>query len=303
MPSTQEFRRRIKSVNSTRQITRAMEMVASVKMQKAIRAMQNSRTYTQTSWNLLELLSRVTSPAAHPLLQKRKIKKSGVVVVTSDRGLCGSYNTSILQKTKSFINKEIYFGLDAEIAADLDLVSVGQKGTSHVIKMKNGELVAEFTGFGREIEFDEIIPISKLMIDQYVNGIYDQVVVIYSHFESTIKQTPVVKQILPITKEHIDIPALWQKPSEHFDNVEFKFEPNADKLLDTILEQFTRMQLYGAMLEANASEHSSRMFAMKNASDNALELIDDLTLTYNTVRQDKITSEIAEISGAAEAMK
>jgi F-type H+-transporting ATPase subunit gamma len=302
MPSTQEFRRRIKSVNSTRQITRAMEMVASVKMQKAVRAMQSTRSYIQTSWNLLELLGRVTSPDSHPLLNQRKAQKTGLITITSDRGLCGSYNTNIINKANSYAAGNVKIGEQAEIADNIDLVSIGQKGSGQVAKLSKSNLIAQFEGFGKEIDFEDILPVSKLMIDSYLEGRYDKVVLIYSHFESTLKQTPVAKQILPITRDHIDIPSLWEKPSENFNNVEFKFEPSPDAVLDRILIQFIKMQIYGALLEANASEHSARMFAMKNASDNAKDLINDLTLTYNTIRQDGITREIAEISGAAEAM-
>lgn len=302
MPSTQEFRRRIKSVNSTRQITRAMEMVASVKMQKAVRAMQNTRSYIQTSWNLLELLGRVTSPESHPLLNQRNVKKTGLITITSDRGLCGSYNTNIINKANSYALGNVKIGEKAEIADNIDLVSIGQKGSSQVAKMSKSNLIAQFAGFGKEIDFEDILPVSKLMIDSYLEKKYDKVVLIYSHFESTLKQTPVAKQILPITRDHIDIPSLWEKPSENYNNVEFKFEPSPDTVLNRILTQFIKMQIYGALLEANASEHSARMFAMKNASDNAKDLINDLTLTYNTIRQDGITREIAEISGAAEAM-
>ncbi len=301
MPSTQEFRRRIKSVNSTRQITRAMEMVSSVKMQKAQKAMRNARTYIQTSWNLLELLAKITSPDKHALLGKREIKKTGIIAITSDRGLCGSYNANVVNKTKSFAAKEIQMNISSH--TDLDLVTIGSKGSQQLAKLADGKLLAEFSGFDKEIEFDEIVPISKLMIDSYIDGTYDQVVIVYSHFESSLKQTPVVKQILPITSDHIDIPDLWIKISKEYLDVDFIYEPDADKILDMILAQFTRIQIYGALLEANASEHSARMVAMKNASDNAKDLIEDLTLTYNTIRQDNITREIAEISGAADAMK
>jgi len=303
MPSTQEFRRRIKSVNNTRQITKAMEMISSLKMQKAVKTIENARSYIQNSWNTLEMLGKITDPQNHPLLQKRtETKKIGVIVITSDRGLCGSYNTNILNKALAYAKGELKIGSETDIIANIDLVSVGKKGTNFIKKMPTGELIAEFTGFGREIEFGETTPIAKLMMDDYISGKYDRIVVIYSHFESAIKQTPVVKQILPITSEHIDIPDLWEKPTTNND-IEYKFEPNPDAVLKTILGQFIRIQIFGTVLEANASEHSARMMAMKNATDNAGDLIADLQLEYNTVRQGNITREIAEISGAAEAMK
>lgn len=303
MASTQEFRRRIKSVNSTSQITKAMEMVASVKMQKAQKTILAARSYIQNSWNTLEMLAKITSPDKHPLLKKRPVKKTGLMIITSDRGLCGGYNTNILNKTLSFIKKETKIGVDSTIIADLDLISIGQKGTSQIAKLPNGQLVAEFTGFGKEVEFAEISPVVKMIIDDYLAGKYDQIVVIYSHFESSLRQTPVVKQILPITTEHIDIPELWEKALAEEEKIEFKFEPDPDAILEAILKQFISIQIFGAILESNASEHSARMVAMKNATDNAKDLIDDLTLTYNSVRQDSITREIAEICAGAEAMR
>jgi F-type H+-transporting ATPase subunit gamma len=303
MPSTQEFRRRIKSVNNTKQITKAMQMIASIKMQKAVKTIRSARSYIQSSWNILGMLAKLTSPEKHPLLQSRPVKKIGVIVITSDRGLCGSYNTNILNKALSYAKGEIKLGVETDVIADLDLVSIGQKGTNFIKTLPKGELLAEFTGFGKEIEFEETKPIAKLMIDEYISGKYDQVVVIYSHFESPLKQTPVVKQILPITKDHIDIPELWEKSEEQEKQIEYKFEPNPDAILERILNQFIRMQIFGAVLESNASEHSARMFAMQSATDNASDLISELQLVYNTVRQGNITREIAEISGAAEAMK
>jgi len=301
MPSTQEFRRRIKSVTNTRQITKAMEMVASVKMQKAQKTIENARSYIQNSWNMLETLARVTSPEHHPLLHKREVKKVGLLVITSDRGLCGSYNSSIIQKTLAFAKGEEKIGIDTDMVADIDLVSIGKKASNPVRNLPNSKLVAEFTGLGKEIEFEEVRPITKLLIDDYINKKYDQIVIIYSHFESSLNQIPVIKQILPITSEHIDIKELWQ-PAENSNQENYIFEPSPDKVLKGVLNQFIRMQIYGAILESNASEHSARMVAMKNANDNAKELIDDLQLTYNSIRQNSITSEISEISAAVEAM-
>lgn len=327
MASTQEFRRRIKSVNNTKQITKAMQMIASIKMQKAVRTISAARSYIQNSWNTLEMLAEVTSPEKHPLLQARPAGKIGLIVVTSDRGLCGNYNTNILNKALAFARGEIKLGAvnndvilsEAKNLRDpsakpqddklsyFDIIAVGQKAANYARKINNSTLAAEFTGLGREIKFEETTPIAKLIIDDYISGEYDRIIVIYSHFESALKQTPVAKQILPITKEHIDMPELWETQPETSKNPpaggEYKFEPDPDTVLEGILSQFIRMQVYGAILEANASEHSARMFAMQNATDNATDLIDELRLIYNSVRQGNITREIAEISGAAEAMR
>jgi len=302
MASTQEFRRRIKSVNNTRQITKAMEMIASIKMQKAVKTAASLRSYVQNAWNMLELLARATSPEAHALLNPKESNRQAIILITSDRGLAGAYNSDVIRKLNAFLNDP---NSKFEIP-NTDLIAIGKKGAEYVKRYNIGNLIAEFPALD-EIDYDQAIPISKLAIDEYEKGNYGKVTVIYSHFESSLKQTPVAKQVLPITSEHIDIPELWQKAEDPSTSsgqgVEFKFEPNPDAVLARILPQFVRIQLFGAMIEANASEHSARMVAMKNATDNAKNLIDELRLVYNSVRQGNITREIAEISGAAEAMK
>lgn len=292
MPSTQEFRRRIKSVNNIKQITKAMEMIASIKMQKAVRAAVNTRSYTQNIWNMFERMAGLVLPKDHPLIAQREVKNTAIILVTSDRGLCGSYNGEIIKKFVQFAKEES--------PADYDVIAIGKRGAEYVKRYKTGNLVAEFAGF-EDINIESTIPISKMTIGEYLEEKYDRVMIIYSHFESSLKQTPVVRQILPLTDEHIDKPELWEKREEN-DN-DFKFEPTASEILDSILKQVLRAQIFGALLEANASEQSASMVAMKSATDNAGDLIDELQLIYNTVRQGNITSEIAEISGAAEAMK
>lgn len=304
MASTQEFRRRIKSVNNTKQITKAMEMVASVKMQKSIKSIMEARTYVQNSWNMLLKLANLTLPKNHPLLSPREAKRVAIIFVTSDRGLCGAFNSDALKKLTSYVKAECCPADNkCEFLGDCDIIAVGKKGAEFVNNYKIGRLIAAFDGLESNISFEDIVPISKLSNGEYLKGSYDKVVIIYSHFVSSLKQIPVVKQVLPLEKDHIDLPELWEQEDEKLDSLEYKFEPNPDEILEKLLYRFMRMQVYGAILEANASEHSSRMVAMKNATDNAGNLIDDLTLTYNTIRQNSITNEIAEISGAAEAMK
>ena len=295
MPSTQEFRRRIKSVSSTRQITKAMEMIASIKMQKATKIIAQARSYIQNAWNILYRLTEKSLPKDHPLITPREQKNVAVILITSDRGLCGSYNAEIIKKYLKF-TKEV------NDTNGIDVISVGKVGAAYVKRYKLGNLIAEFKGFENNIAVEDIIPISKMTNEEYLNGKYDRVVIIYSHFMSSIKQIPVAKQILPITRDHIDNSDLWVS-EDSSDDTEYKFEPDAATIIDRVLRQILRTQLFGAVLEANASEHSARMVAMKNATDNATDLVDELTLIYNSIRQSNITSEIAEISGAAEAMK
>lgn len=298
MPSTQEFRHRIKSANNTKQITKAMEMVSSVKMQKAIRTIHQARIYVQSSWNMLVHLANLTLPKNHRLLQANESGKTAIIFITSNRGLCGAYNSDLFKKLLSFIKKEQKFKSETP-----DIIAIGKTGADFVSKINAGNLIAAFDGFESDIQYEEIIPISKMTNGEYLKGNYSKVVVIYSHFASSLKQIPVVKQILPIDQDHIDLPEAWETQNTKKDIIEYKIEPNPDAVLDKLLYRFIRLQVFGAVLESNASEHSSRMVAMKNATDNAGNLINDLTLMYNTIRQNNITSEIAEISGAAEAMK
>lgn len=306
MASTQEFRRRIKSVNNTRQITKAMEMIASIKMQKAVRTAASLRGYVQNAWNMLELLAKTTSPESHPLLNSTESHRQAIVLITSDRGLAGAYNSDVIRKFNNYCssvseNSKTSQPSSSKNTSNIDIIAIGKKGAEYIKRYGIGNLIAEFPSLD-EINYEEVIPIAKMAIDEYVAGKYGKVSIIYSHFVSSLKQTPVTKQVLPITPEHIDIPELWEKKLE-FPQTEYKFEPNPDAVLERILPQFTRIQIYGAMIEGNASEHSARMVAMKNATDNAKNLIDELKLIYNSVRQGSITREIAEISGAAEAMK
>jgi len=295
MPSTQEFRRRIKSVNNTKQITKAMEMIASIKMQKSVRTIAQARSYIQNAWNILHMVTQKALSEDHPLIKATLANRTAVILITSDRGLCGSYNAEVIKKYISFIRNS---STDIEV----DIIAIGKVGAAYVKRYKLGNLVAEFKGLESNVSVEDIIPISKLTNGEFLAGKYNKVTIIYSHFVSSLKQTPVVKQILPITADHIDNTDLWIAANSN-DETEFKFEPDPAAVIDGILLQILRVQLYGAVLEANASEHSARMVAMKSATDNANSLIDELTLIYNSVRQDNITKEIAEIAGAAEAMK
>lgn len=307
MPSTQEFRRRIKSVNNTKQITKAMEMIASIKMQKSVKTIDQARAYIQNAWNILHAISKKALPEDHPLVNPKKINKTVAVLITSDRGLCGSYNAEVIKKFVQFEKEQCPCEKgEANVCGDYrgscDVIAIGKVGAQYVNRYKIGKLIAEFKGFENSVAIEDIIPISKMSSGEYLAGHYDRVVLIYSHFASSIKQIPVVQQLLPITESHIDAQEVWT-PIEDKESAEAKFEPSEQAVIDGILRQILRVQLFGAVLEANASEHSARMVAMKNATDSATDLIDELTLIYNSVRQSNITTEISEISAAAEAMR
>lgn len=302
MPSTQEFRRRIKSVNNTKQITKAMEMVASVKMQKAVRAITNARSYVQNSWNMLLNLANLALPDDHPLIKAKENGKTAIIFIASDRGLCGSYNADLFKKILAFVKEECQ-GSQTEFLGNCDIIAIGKKGAEFVSHNKIGKLVAAFDGFDNEFDLEDVIPISKLSNGEYLNGHYSRVVILYSYFLSSLRQIPVVRQILPLDKNHIDVPDLWSEQEEEFASAQYKFEPDINTVLEKLLRRIIRLQIYGAILSANAANHSASMVAMKNATDNAGNIITDLQLMYNSMRQNSITNEIAEISGAVEAMK
>lgn len=293
MASTQEFKRRIKSVHNTKQITGAMEMVASVKMQKAVKHILDARSYVHHTWNILVKLANLTLKQDHPLLHPKEINKSVIIFISSDRGLCGSYNADLFKKLISFRKN---------CEEECDIIAIGKKGADFIRNYKLGNLIAVFPGFENNIDLSDIVPISKLSNGEYLAGKYDRVYIIYSHFISSLKQVPVVHKLLPLDKNHLDLPDLWTVKTEE-DETEYRIEPNPDEILDKLIRRIVRLQVYGAVLSANASEYSASMVAMKNATDNAGNLIDELTLTYNTIRQNGITNEIAEISAGAEAMK
>ncbi|MCX6808267.1 MAG: F0F1 ATP synthase subunit gamma [Candidatus Berkelbacteria bacterium] len=315
MASTQEFRRRIKSVNNTKQITKAMQMIASIKMQKSVKAASQARAYIQNAWNMLSRLAHQALPENHPLITPRPIKKVAIVLVTSDRGLCGSYNSEVLKRFSGYvkgINSEENSVFDNIVSSviglenkpgkiEVDVIAVGKKGAEFVKRYKAGNLLAEFTAIESNAAVEEILPIAKMSIGEFIDGNYDQVTLIYSHYISSLKQIPIVKQLLPIIDEHIDNPEIWTE--QNSTDAEFKFEPSSTAVIEGILKQVLQAQIFGAIYEANASMYSSQMVAMQSATDNAEELVDELKLLYNSVRQDGITREIAEISGAADAMK
>jgi len=307
MSSTQEFRRRIKSVNNIKQITKAMEMIASIKMQKSVKTIAEARAYIQNAWNILHEFSKKALPEDHLLVNPAgHTNRTVVILITSDRGLCGSYNAEVIKKFENFEKEECPCNNNEKVCGNFtgscDVIAIGKVGAAFVNRYKIGKLIAEFKGFENNIALDDIIPISKLTNGEYLAGHYDRVVLIYSHFVSSIKQIAVTQKLLPISEDHIDTEEVWA-PAEENEGIEYKFEPSIEEVIDGILKQILRVQIYGAVLEANASEHSARMVAMKNSTDNASSLIDELTLVYNSIRQSNITTEISEISAAAEAMK
>ncbi len=314
MAKTKEISRRIKSVTSTKKITKAMEMVAASKMRKAIDAVLKTRTYANLSWETILHLASISegrNESLHPLLSAReKIKKVAIILISSNRGMCGAYNAAVISKAKESISKH---------NLPTDFILAGKKGLS--IYNQNYNISAEFDKSDILLDAREIYPIVKMVLDDYQMGKYDKIFVAYTDFINPAKQVPRIKQLLPVdikaeekylgiigneskvgtTKEMIEEKAKKHLSNEEF-SYEYTFEPSAFEVLEMMVPKLLEVQLYQAFLEANASEHSARMSAMHQATDAANDMVNELTLFYNKARQAGITAEIAEISAGANAL-
>ncbi len=300
MSSTRDIKRRIQSVKNTQQITKAMEMVAASKMRKSQEAALVARPYAERALEILNNVSQKTEPKRHSLLEKREVKKICLLVVTSDKGLCGGLNSAVIKRTQKVID----LNKDKEIA----LITIGKKARDAFKKKHN--IIAEFTNIGDTVELLETTPISRMVIKDYCQGEYDQVIAVYTNFVSTLVQKVACRQIMPITRKSLEeiIEEIEEikpdvKPEIPTSEIEYKFEPSPEEVLKKLLPALLEIQAFHIILESNASEHSARMVAMKTATDSAKEMLDDLNLTYNYVRQQGITNQITEISAGVAAME
>ncbi|MFC1977976.1 ATP synthase F1 subunit gamma [Chloroflexota bacterium] len=278
------IRRRIRGVQSIAKITRAMEMIATSKMRRAQERGLAGRPYSEKIRQVIADLAALhqTGSAPHPLLQCRPVARMAIVHITPDRGLCGGLNANINRRTTSFI-------LEQNIPSTL--INVGRKGLDFS-RRYGRDIRAEFSWLGDQPSLLDTLPISRIIIDDYTDGVIDAVYLAYTQFVSTMVQRPVVLPILPVEPAAI--------PSAQ--NVDYIYEPNPDEVLAGLLPRFVEMQVYHAILEAIASEQSARMVAMRNATENAGELIDDLTLMYNKARQESITKDLLDIVGGVAAL-
>lgn len=300
MPTTRDIRRRIRSITNTQQITKAMEMVAAAKMRKAQEAAWRTRTYAQFAYRLLLDLSLKTKRELHPLLVMNESKKILVVLITTDKGLCGSLNANILKIATEFVAKNTN-------RHEVEFLCVGKKGRDFMAR-HGFKIIAEFLNFGDKFNLLDMSAVAQIPIEEYKKKNYGKVYLLYTDFVSTLSQKPRLRQLLPIVWEEMikieelgkNIVAKGQREKkEEFPQKkgwEYVFEPSPDKVLEALLPRLCEMQIYQAILESNASEHSARMVAMKNATDAAGEIISDLRLSFNQARQAAITREIAEIS-------
>jgi len=278
------IRRRIRGVQSISKITRAMEMIATSKMRRAQERGLAGRPYSEKIRQVIADLSalRQAGEAQHPLLQRRDVNKIAIVHITPDRGLCGGLNANVNRRAASFI---------LEQNVPIILVCVGRKGLDFMRRTER-DIRAEFTWLGDQPSLLDTLPISRIIVDDYTDGIIDAAYLCYAQFVSTMVQRTVMQPILPV--EPSDIPS--------GQNIDFIYEPSPEVVLAGLLPRFVEMQIYHAILESIASEQSARMVAMRNATDNAKELIDDLTLMYNKARQESITKELLDITGGVSAL-
>lgn len=291
MPSTRDIRRRIKSVKNTAQITKAMQMVASSKMRKAQLAALAGRPYAQQMNTMLADATASATEFTHPLMEQRGGKKRAVILVSTDKGLCGALNSNLFREAGKLDKDTTVF------------ICAGKKGAQFVSRTKR-QLAAEFT-YKDAPMFAEARAISKFAQDLFLKGEVDHVDIMFTNFISTLVQKPEQKSLLPIGEikgVQAGLDGEETQTALKTSGVEFQFEPRADKVLGDLLPHYLNFKVFQILLEAKASEHSSRMVAMKNATDNAKQLIKDLTLEYNKLRQANITKELLEITTAQMAL-
>ena len=288
MPTLRQINRRIRSIQSTAKTTRAMSLVAGSKMRRAQQMALSHRPYAdQLRWLLADVVESLQSAATeegealHPLLARREINTHGLILITADRGLCGGLNTNLLRAAGGFVTSH----------ADTKLVCVGRKGYDF-FRRTRAQIIGQFTRLGDYPAYDDTRPISRLVTDAYTSGEVDSVTVVYPRFVNTVMQRPESQELLPATPpEDAEVKA-----------VEYIYEPDAANVLASLMPRYVEIQVYRAVLELAASEQSARMVAMRNATDAAQEMIEELTLVRNKVRQEQITKELLDITGGVEAM-
>lgn len=287
MANTISLKRRIGSVKNTRQITKAMELVSASKMRRAQEHAAAGREYREYAYSLLTRLSAITEVEEHPLYRKRQIKTKLYIIMTSNSGLAGAYNANILRMLTKLVIADEKVGIKCQV------IAIGKKGAQFTRNIRSIELIAAYTEVGDHPDANAIRPILNTAANLYRDKLVDDVQLLFTQFKSNINQVATALALLP---------ARFEATTDlSIDNS--TFEPSIQAVLDNVTERLLEVQVYQAMLESIASEHSMRMIAMKNATDNASDIISDLTLEFNTARQGAITQELAEITGGAEAIQ
>jgi len=293
MASAREMRLRIRSVKNIAQVTRALEAVSASKVRKAVEQVENTRPYANKAWQVLRhVAGQPGRSTLHPLLTERnEVKNTLIVLVSSDRGLAGAYNTNIIrfnaQNFKNYKNPTQF-------------ITVGRKGRDLLMR-RGGNVMAEFSDLPAAPSFMDVSSIGHLAVDEFLKGNADEVYLVYTDYVSMAKQVPVMKKLLPLEIDDGD-DLVQEYGQQQKTAAAYIYEPDAEEILNEVIPRFTALQVYQATLESLASEHAARMVAMRNATDNAHELVGALQLDYNKARQQTITGDILDIAGGAEAL-
>ncbi len=282
--STKLIKTRLRSIGNTKKITRAMEMVSAAKMRRSVMAVTQTRPYAHTAMELIQSLS-IDNDYAHPLLTERdEVKKVAVILITANRGLAGSFNANILN--------EAMRSLSAYQPEQIDWIALGKKGVEQLAR-SGQNIIAQFPKSDVTVTADTLSPLVGMVISDFTSGMYDKIFVAYTDYISALRQKPKLMQLLPLQVENNTTVSGGGK---------YIFEPSITTVLDRLLPRLVEIEVYQALLESNASEHSARMVAMQNAAEAASDMISDLTLAFNQARQAAITSELAEIAGGKAAL-
>lgn len=293
MASPREMRLRIRSIKNISQVTRALQAVSASKVRKAIAALNGTRPYATKAWQvLMHIAGQPGRTSLHPLLQERpRVRSTLVVVVSGDRGLAGAYNTNLIR----FVTRRF-----RQYPTPVRYIAVGRKGRDLLIR-RGQAVIADFSNLPPAPRFNDVSAIGRLALDEFVAGRADEVFLVYTNFVNMAKQDAVMKRLLPLRLGQLDAHVQTFEAAETKPPA-YEYEPDGREILDEIIPRFTAMQVYQAILESLASEHAARMVAMRNATENALDLVSVLQLDYNKVRQQSITSDMLDIAGGAEAL-
>lgn len=293
MPSTREMRLRIRSVKNLAQVTKALETVSASRVRRAIQANNATLPYAEKAWKVLVHLARQPGrDVLHPLLVERKnVRRILVVMISSDRGLAGAYNMNILRHTLERFEDQ---------ALPVSYVTVGRKGRELLVRRRK-DVIASFNDLSSPATFNEVSPIGKLVVTDYLKGVYDQVYISYTRYVNMLSQDPVTQKLLPLSVTYDGKGEEDRLNVTHRVSSVFSYEPDQVEILNGIVPRFTALQIYKAILSSQASEHAARMVAMRNATDSANDLVQSLQLVYNKLRQTLITNEMLDIAGGANA--
>ena len=294
MANAREMRLRIRSVGNIAQVTRALEAVSASKVRKAQASVEASRDYARRVSNVLGRIGAYSQGSTHPLLVPRdKVENIAILLISSDRGLAGPYNMNVTRAALEFAQEK---------SQRTRWVTLGQKGRD-LAYVRGANIVGDFSSFKSSPSFSDVTPIARVLIDDYLDAVVDEVYVAYTDYVNTIRQDTRVVRIMPMTTGNFEDNENTQVSTDNESQVGYTYEPEPEELLEAILPRFTQVQVYQSVLESLASEHSARMVAMRNATDNANELTGALRLAYNKARQLSVTSDLLDIVGGAEALQ